>query len=201
MNPRLVVQQKITAFVNRYAIYAATADGKTGALQAFAQQKRIALKEKISFYDSEARTNLIFTLRAEKVLDVHGRYIVEDANGNFIGAFKKEFKQSLLISTWSLLANDAPRLTVAESNVALALIRRFGGWIPIVGDIIEIVVLFFRYHFSFKMPGTENEVGTYQKTTLFRDHYLLSMTDEAYQAEDWRVYAAVAVALDAMQSR
>ena len=49
--------------------------------------------------------------------------------------------------------------------------------------------------------GSEQPHGTYIKTTLFRDHYLLSLDDETYNAQDWRVLAAVAVALDALQSR
>lgn len=202
MNPKLVVEQKITAFVNKYAIYNAKADGSKDAPVAFVQQKRLAFKEKVSFYDDENNTNLLFTFRAEKVLDVHGRYIIEDSDGVFIGAFKKEFKKSLVNSTWNILdADNNPAITISESNQTLATIRRFGGFIPIVGDIIDILVLFFRYHFVFKDSVDGKEIGMYKKTTLFRDHYVLSMTDAAYDQQDWRVLASMAVALDALQSR
>jgi uncharacterized protein YxjI len=201
MTPRLIVEQKITAFTNKYTVYAANPDESKGDVIAFAQQKRIAFKEKVSFYTNESKEQLAFTFRAEKVMDIHGRYFVEDPNGQLIGAFRKVFKDSLLKSTWTILdQNDAPRLTITESNVALALLRRFGGFVPFIGDLIEIVVLFFRYHFSV-LDTTNAKVGLYQKTTLFRDHYKLSMTDEAYAKEDPRVLAAVAVALDALQSR
>ena len=91
--------------------------------------------------------------------------------------------------------------TVAESSTALALFRRYSGWIPLVGEIIELVTLFLKYHFVFMKPGSEEGVGRYEKTTLFRDHYTLSLTDDAYGASDWRVLAAMGVALDALQSR
>lgn len=202
MNPKLIVEQKITAFVNKYSVYAVGADGKKGELLALAQQKRVAFKEKVSFYSNGDKTKLVFTFRAEKVFDVHGRYIVEDAMGNFIGAFKKEFKKSLISSTWNILdADNNPTITISESNQFLAIIRRFGGFIPIIGDLIDVIVLFFRYHFVFKKAGSDGAIGTYQKTTLFRDHYLLSMTDKAYAGQDWRVLASVAVGLDALQSR
>lgn len=202
MKPKLVVEQKITAFVNKYTIYTANPDGGKGDLVALAQQKRIAFKEKVSFYSDEGKTRLVFTFRAEKVFDVHGRYIVEDAEGNVIGAFKKEFKKSLVSSTWNILDTDSnPVITVSESNQFLAAIRRFGGFIPIVGDLIDVIVLFFRYHFVFKKAGSDEEIGMYRKTTLFRDHYLLSMTDETYAKQDWRVLASMAVGLDALQSR
>lgn len=201
MSPKLIVHQKITAFVNRYAIYSPNATGEQGDLVAFAQQKRVALKEKISFYDSEGKSALLFTLRAEKVLDVHGRYLVEDANGTLIGTFQKNFKKSLLISSWSILNNSEPVMEVAENNVVLAILRRFIGFIPIIGEFLDIIIAFFRYHFSFRLEGSEKEVGIYKKTTLFRDRYTLLMNDDAYTKCDWRVFAALAVALDALESR
>ncbi len=202
MQPRLIVEQKITAFTNQYRVFGVNADGTKAALVAFAQQKRLAFKEKVSFYSDEAKQNLAFTFRAEKVMDIHGKYFVEDPSGSLVGAFKKDFKQSLVASTWNILdANDNPSLIVAESNQALAVIRRYGSFIPIVGDIIEIITAFFKYHFVFKKPGSDDSHGIYIKTTLFRDHYRLDMDDETYSSHDWRVLAAMAVALDALQSR
>jgi hypothetical protein len=196
MDKRLTIEQKITAFANKYKVL-----GPDGSLVAFAQQKRIAFKEKVTFFADEKKQDVAFTFRAEKVMDVHGRYFVEDSRGVVLGMFKKEFKKSLLISTWKLLDKDGNEVfTVRESNEVLAALRRFAGFIPIVGDLFEIVLLFFRYHFSF-LNAEGMEVGKYQKTTLFRDHYELHMTDEAYGALDWRVIAAMGVALDALQSR
>lgn len=201
MNPKLIVEQKITAFVNKYAVYDTDNDGNKNRLVAFAQQKRLTFKEQVTFYNDEAKTTPIFTLRAEKVLDVHGRFIIEDMQGSRIGAFKKEFKASLIKSTWRILdADNQTKMTFAENSLALALFRRFAGFVPIVGDLIEVVSWFLRYHFSFT-DTTNQEVGKYKKTTLFRDHYALAMTDDAYSNEDWRVFAAVAVALDALQGR
>jgi hypothetical protein len=202
MKPRIIVEQKITAFTNQYRVFGANEDGSKASLIAFAQQKRLAFKEKVSFYSDETKQNLVFTFRAEKVMDIHGKYFVEDPAGNQVGTFKKDFAQSLVSSTWHILdANDTPSLIVSESNQTLAIIRRYGSFIPIVGDIIELVTAFLKYHFVFKKPGSEAVSGTYIKTTLFRDHYLLAMNDEAWNAHDWRVLAAMAVALDALQSR
>jgi uncharacterized protein YxjI len=202
MNPKLLVEQKITAFVNKYAIYDTDQAGNKNQLVAFAQQKRLAFKEKVLFYSDAEKTQPVFTFRAEKVFDVHGKYIVEDMQGNAIGTFKKDFKTSLYKSTWNILdANDQPKLTVAENSLTLALFRRFAGFLPIVGELVEVMTWFLRYHFSFIDTATGQEVGRYKKTTLFRDHYALSMTEDAYSKEDWRVLAAMAVALDALQSR
>ena len=124
MRPRLFIEQKITAFANKYKVYGADEAGQSTGLVAFAQQKRIAFKEKVTFYTDEGKSLTAFTFRAEKVLDVHGRYLVEDDAGNLLGAFKKEFKQSLLISTWKLQdASGNELFTVRESNDTTTLPR------------------------------------------------------------------------------
>ena len=93
MKPRLIVEQKITAFVNKYKVFAVNEAGEKGELMALAQQKRLAFKEKVTFYSDEAKSNELFTFRAEKVLDVHGRYLVEDMSGKMLGGFRKQFKK------------------------------------------------------------------------------------------------------------
>jgi len=201
MKPRLIVEQKITAFTNKYSVFAAEADGVKGTLTAFAQQKRLAFKERVTFYTDDTKATTTFTLRAEKTLDVHGRYFVEDPEGKLIGGFRKVFTKSLLNSTWHILdKNDEPKFVIKESNQTLAVVRRFAGLIPVAGGVLEIILLFLRYHFVF-LDDTGKTVGRYQKTALLRDHYMLSMTDDAYAKEDPRVLAAMAVGLDALQSR
>jgi hypothetical protein len=202
MKPRLIIEQKITAFVNKYKIFAVTEAGEKAQLVGLAQQKRLAFKEKVTFYQDEAKTQPAFTFRAEKVLDVHGRYFVEDMNGQLLGMFQKKFAKSLLNSTWTVLdVNGAELFHVQESNMVLAVLRRFIGFVPYLGDLLELVIKFFRYHFIFADAASGEEVGRYEKITLFRDHYKLSMTDQAASRCDWRVLAAVGVALDALQSR
>ena len=202
MKPRLVIQQKITALVNKYRIETSTPEGKPEKIVGLAQQKRLAFKEKILFYTDETRSKVAFTFRAEKVMDVHGRFFVEDAGGKMIGMFKKEFSASLVNSTWKILdADGTERMMIRENNQVLAVMRRFLVFIPIVGELAEIVLLFFRYHFVFIDLATGQEVGVYRKTTLLRDHYLLSTTDEVWRQYDTRLLAAMGVALDALQSR
>lgn len=200
MKPRLIVQQKLTAFTNKYLIKDPTSDTDSQVL-AYAQQKRLTFVEKITFYDTENKSNELFVLHAEKVLDVHGRYWVEDEKGTRLGILKKEFKKSLFNSTWKLMDPDENEvMVIKESSQKLALARRFLGVIPYVGGILEIVTDFLKYHFVF-VDSDGKTVGMYRKTTLIRDHYTLSMTDDAYKQIDWRVFAAMGVALDALQSR
>lgn len=200
MKPRLYVDQKITLLVNRYIIYSANTSGDKGESIGFVEQERFKLKEKVNFYTDKTKQQLVFTFRAEKTLDIHGKYLVEDADGTLIGYFEKAFGKSLLRSTWYMCTAAGERVfTVTESSSTLAAIRRFIGYIPVVGEFAELISMLFRYHFVFLQD--DQQVGTYRKTTLLRDNYQLSMTDDAYAKLDQRVLAAMSVALDALQSR
>ncbi len=76
--------------------------------------------------------------------------------------------------------------------MAVALFRRVWDFLPWVGD----VPFPWKYHFDFARDG--QLVGSFEKKTRFRDHYLVRVTDPAL---DRRLVLAQAVALDALQSR
>lgn len=202
MKPRLIIEQKLTALTNKYSVYEATAEGKKGDLVAFAQQKKLAFKEKVEFFTDTQKTELRFVLQAEKALDIHGKFFVLDAQGNQLGQFRKEFTQSLVASTWSVLDDtDKPVLQISESSVALAVTRRYIGFIPIIGEFVELGTSLIRYHFNLTNPATKAQVGSYRKITRFYDRYALSVDDATWNANKPEVFAAVAVALDALQGR
>lgn len=191
---RFEVLQQITVLTNKYEVLAAN----SGELLAFAEQAKLKLREKISFFASSQKTDLLFTLRAEKVMDIHGRYLVEDAAGNLLGSFKKDFGKSLLVSTWSLQdVSGNVSFKFAEENLLLAILRRTSDFIPFVGDLIN----FFPYHFQITDNKSGIVVGRFAKTALIRDRYELSLADSAWESLDARVFMAMAIGLDALQSR
>ncbi|MDT7772775.1 MAG: hypothetical protein QOC67_1699, partial [Pseudonocardiales bacterium] len=74
--PHFFVRQKITLMVNRYQIFAANQDGTEGELLTFAQQKRMAFKEQVTFYSDESKSRPVFSFRARQRLDVHAEHDV-----------------------------------------------------------------------------------------------------------------------------
>lgn len=191
-----IIEQKITPLVNRYEVYEIQ-NGAKGALISFVEQKRFAFKEEIAFYTDATKQTLAFRVKAEKVMDVHGKFLVTDENGNTIGWAQKVFKASLLRSTWRMAADESHQLTVTEKSKAFALFRRIWSLVPYLGDFPFV----FKYHFNFL--GSNNElVAEYIKTTRIRDHYKFAVSNEqALQPFDWRLVAAQCVLLDALQDR
>jgi uncharacterized protein YxjI len=192
---KFIVEQKLAPLANQYRVYN---DDKTSLL-AFAHQKRFTMKEKVEFYGDEAKSSIVFTVTAEKVMDIHGRFFIRDENGGQLGTLRKPFKSSLLRSTYELFdAQENFVAIVQERSQVIAVLRRVWGFIPFVGELPFV----FKYHFDFVNPQTHQVIARYNKTTSFRDHYELLVNDETLiDKVGWQTLVAQAVMLDVMQGR
>lgn len=193
---RFALLQRITAMVNRYEIRPLDAAGNPGELLALAQQKRLALREQVTFYADEARSQPLFGFKARQRLDLGARYDVTAGpagGGSPIGAFRKDFAASLLRSTWHLEQPDGLVARGHERNRTVAVLRRAWEFVPVLGD----VPFFWPLHFDFARPdGTP--VASVTRARSLRDRYLVTVSDPAL---DRRLALAMAVALDALQGR
>jgi uncharacterized protein YxjI len=191
--PQFFIRQRITVMVNRYEIRAANPDGSEGHLLALAEQKRMKLKEEVTFFADESRTRPVFSFRARQRLDVHAQHDVLDEYGRPLGSFSKDFAASLLRSTWTLHASGVDAVG-RERRPLIALLRRFWGLIPWLGEIWVPFV----FHFDFVDGNTGRLVMVSERQKAVRDRYTVTVPDPRL---DFRVAAAMAVALDALQSR
>jgi len=184
----LLVRQKITAFVNRYVVSVPTDSGEDGEQVAFVEQKRLAFREEVTFFTDESKTTPLFRFKARQILDVGATYDVTAADGTPIGLFRKDFAKSLLRSTWHV-EQGALTATGRERSQLIAILRR-------VWDLFEDLPFFFKYHFDF--VSGDKPVMSIDKTALIRDRYRLEIQEPTL---DRRLAIAMAVALDALQSR
>lgn len=190
---RFTVTQKITLMVNRYEIRTALPDGSPGDLLAMAQQKRMAFKEEVTFYADEKRTQPVFSFKARQRIDLGATYDVMDAAGQPIGWFRKDFGKSLLRSSWHLGTNQGLELFGQERNKNIALARRAWDFLPIISELPSP----FLFHFDFTDAGGRVLLTSVRKRSL-RDRYNVEVPGGEI---DGRVAAAMAVALDVLQSR
>jgi uncharacterized protein YxjI len=182
---RLILRQRIRMMVNQYEVHAVEQDGSEGPLLAFAQQKRMALKEQVTLYTDDTKQQPVLGFKARSVMDLGATYDVTDAAGNPIGLFRKDFARSLLRSTWHLEQPGLAPITGQERNQVVAILRRFTdflSWLP--------------YHFDFTANG-QPAFSVVKKWGL-RDRYLVEIQEPHL---DRRLVIAMAVALDALQAR
>lgn len=178
----LELRQRFTPLQNRYDLVAV----KDGAEQVlgYAEQKRLALKEKITFYADDAKSQVAFTMAARNVLELSATYDVQAADGAVLATMKKSFGSSLLRSTYDVITADGRQLVCQERTMWKALFRRF------------VDVPLFAVQFDVLDRG--NVLATIDRQLRLRDVYRVQVQDDTF---DWRVAGAIAVAQDAFMNR
>ncbi|MBX6768019.1 MAG: hypothetical protein IRY90_12860 [Actinomadura rubrobrunea] len=189
---RFLVRQRVRPVVNQYEVRLAAPDGSEGELVAFAQQKRMAFKEQVTLYTDDSKTRPLASFKARTVIDLGGVYDVADEHGAPIGVFRKDFRRSLLSSTWHLDQPVVGTATGSERNQVVAVLRRVWDFIPIVGDL----PFAWPYHFDFTIDG--RPAFSVEKKLALRDQYVVDIAEPSL---DRRLVIAQAVALDALQAR
>lgn len=181
--PRFVVRQKLTMMVNRFEVHETNEAWRPTRSMAFAEQKRFAFKEQVTFYTDSSRSRAVFGFKARQVVDLNAGYDVTDEVGTQLGFFRKDFAQSLLQSTFHV---EGPGFTGTgkERSLPYALLRRIGDLpVPMHFDYVDV-------------QGAP--LLTVERKFAVRDQYLVTVPDPRV---DFRVAAAIAVAMDVLMDR
>ena len=189
------VDQLIRPIANLYRISTLGADGSSpGQPLAFVRQKKLAIKEDIRFFADETEAEELFRIKARAVFEVRGRFDITTPEGERIGLLEKVFGISLLRSTWRIYdANEQQVALAKEKSMATAILRRGIDLVP-YGELVPIL-----FQFTILMDG--REVGELRRPIGLRDRYILKLGGDPDRRIDRRVAVALAIALDALQSR
>jgi uncharacterized protein YxjI len=189
------VDQLIRPVANLYRISTLASDGASaGQPLAFVRQKKLAIKEDIRFFTDESQAEELFRIKARQVFDVRGRYDVTTPAGERVGTVEKVFGISLLRSTWRIYDAGEQQVALAqERSMPVAILRRAIDFVP-YGELIPIL-----FQFTITMDG--REVGELRRPVGLRDRYILKLAGDPERRIDRRVAVALAIALDALQSR
>ncbi len=184
----LELRQHITPLQNRYDLVGVTASGQETPL-GYAEQKRFSLKEKVTFWADAGKTQIAFTLGARNLFEVAGTYDVLDGAGAQVCVISKDLVSSFLRSTYRIDVSGR-QLVGQERSVLRAVARRVFSavsdlpwFLPIQFDVVDSV---------------GNVALTIDRQPKLRDVYRVSVNDDRL---DWRVAAAMAVAVDAFMNR
>jgi uncharacterized protein YxjI len=196
---RFLIQQLFKPIGNEYRI-SVPAPGSTeeGAPVLFVKQKKLKIKEDIRFRAAPDDDAHVFMIKSKSVFEFRGRHEVLDANGEVIGLLEKDFAKSLIRSHWHVRDAGGNELFEGhESNLLIALVRRFAGFVSDTLDVLQWLP------FNFVLLKNGEEAGTYKRVLgKLRDRYVLELGPGlGLKDVDRRLVLAFAVALDALQDR
>lgn len=156
-----------------------------GNLLGYVKQKLLKLKEDINVYSDESQTDVIFNIKADRVIDFSARYNFSDRNGNRIGAIKRKGMRSIWRANYEI--EDA------SGNVAMS-IREENGWVKILDGLIgeiPLVGMFSGYvlnpsYLLSRSDGTA--IGRLKKTpAFFEGKFELELLSPCSSDEETRV--------------
>jgi uncharacterized protein YxjI len=190
---QFVLRQKFAPVINRYEFSVAEDEPPF----CFVEQKRFTFKEDIRFYTDASKSAELMRIKARQRFDPRATYDVTGPDGHKIGEIKKVFGTSLFRSTYEMDWSGGSA-TAQETSVLVALLRRFVGFVPYVGDFADWLPI--PYHFDFVRDG--EVVGTHKRRIgKFRDLYDIDLSGDPERTVDRRLVLAIAVGMDALQAR
>jgi len=129
MNYPITLTFKLLALASQ--IYVRDANGN---LLGYVKQKLLKLKEDINVFADENQTQLLYNIKADRVIDFSAKYNFTDASGKFLGSIKRQGMRSLWRTNYQISdANDQQLMEIHEENGWIKVIDALVGEIPVVG--------------------------------------------------------------------
>lgn len=117
-----------------------TVTDASGQLLMFVSQKMFKLKENVEIFRDEKRTQLIFRIQADRVIDFSANYHFTDAMGNDWGAVRRKGMRSLWSAHYQVMQNNQLDMEIREESPFKKVLESILGEIPIVGFIAMYLI-------------------------------------------------------------
>lgn len=123
----------------------------------FITMKAWKLREDIRLYSNRDKKEELFRLHARSIIDFGTTYDVFDSATDKLrfSLRRKGLRSTFVRDHWLVLNDDTTIGEVIETSSWLALLRRWIGIIPIVGEIIDILLSFAPQTYRFTNAGGE----------------------------------------------
>jgi len=184
MNYPITLTFKLLALASQ--IYVRDANGN---LIGYVKQKLLKLKEDINVFADENQTQLLFNIKADRVIDFSARYNFTDNSGRFLGSIKRQGMRSLWRTNYQISdSNNQQLMEIHEENAWIKVIDALVGELPIIG-------MFTGYLFNpayIVSSEDKSPVARVQKEpAFFEGKFLLTNQAQMSQSEESLVFLGV----------
>jgi len=105
-----------------------------GNLLGYVKQKLLKLKEDINIFTDESQTQVLYNIKADRVIDWSARYTFRDSAGNVIGSIKRKGMRSIWKANYEITdAADNHIMSINEENGWVKVFDALIGEVPVVG--------------------------------------------------------------------
>lgn len=105
-----------------------------GNLMGYVKQKLLKLKEDINVFADESQTNILFNIKADRVLDFSARYNFTASNGQSLGSIKRQGMRSIWKANYEISdASGNQVMQIHEESAWIKVADSLIGELPIIG--------------------------------------------------------------------
>lgn len=104
-----------------------------GQLSFYIRQKLFKLKEVINVFADENRSQQLYTIKADRIIDFSARYNFADNNGSYLGSVKRRGLRSIWRTYYEIFDGEQVVMLIQEENPWVKVLDAFFSEIPIVG--------------------------------------------------------------------
>lgn len=129
MNFPLNLSFKLLALANQ--IYVRDANGN---LLGYVKQKMFKLKEDINIFADEQQQQLLFNIKADRMIDWSANYSFTDNRGNYLGSIKRQGTRSIWKASYDIFDSGGNHVyKISEENAWVKVADALFGELPLVG--------------------------------------------------------------------
>jgi hypothetical protein len=184
MNYPISLSFKLLAIANQ--IYVRDANDQ---LIGYVKQKLFKLKEDINIFADEQQTQLLFNIKADRVIDWSANYSFTDSRGNYLGSIKRRGMRSIWKANYDIFdSNGNQVMKINEENGWIKVGDAIFGEIPIIGSLSGYI--FNPSYLVSRLDGTP--VARLKKQpAFFEGKFLLDLLSQISSEEETRVLLSV----------
>jgi len=175
----LTLSFKIFALASQFSV---TDD--SGRVIAWAAQKLFRLKEAINVFSDSSKNEVLFTIKADRVVDFGARYHFADGQGKPLGSVQRQGMRSIWRAQYDILDNANPTLKIREENPWIKVADGLLGAIPLG----EFFTGFF-FHPAYVVSRADGTpiVRIQKKAAFFESRFSIERTAPMDQHEEQRI--------------
>lgn len=170
MNFPLILSFKILAIATQIHVQDAA-----GGTVAYMKQKLLKLREDIDVFADQSQSQLLYNIKADRVIDFSARYNFADASGKTIGSIKRKGMRSLWKANYEIAdAAGNQVMTINEENGWVKIWDSLFGEIPVIGMLSGYI-----FHPAYRVSDAQGRqvARLVKKPALFEGKFELSRQD------------------------
>ncbi|WP_338764842.1 hypothetical protein WAF17_00430 [Bernardetia sp. ABR2-2B] len=171
---------KIATFANDFI--ATDANGQT---LAYVRQKMFKLKEEVNLFTDDSKSELKYSIKANKWLDFSASYMFEDAQGKNLGRVARKGWRSIWKAKYEIYdIEDNQDLIIEEANAWIKVADSALGEVPVLGMLTGY---FFNPTYNVSRPNGEIVAKLKKEPSFFGRRFKVEKLAELEEIEEERI--------------